>query len=136
MRYIITLLVVSLSFLGKAQSQALINYQGVARDSKGVAIANQAVALRFEILQGSASGPVVYTDNQLSGVVTNSLGLFSTQIGKSGNLAQVDWSNNGPYFCKYPSILPEVPTLPCWAHSKLYLFPWPCTCLPVIPIMY
>ena len=98
MRYIITLVVLSLSFLGKVQAQALINYQGVARDNKGIAIANQAIALRFEILQGSASGPVVYTDNQLSGVLTNSLGLFSTQIGKSGNLAQVDWSNNGPYF--------------------------------------
>ena len=98
MRYIITLVVLSLSFLGKVRAQALINYQGVARDNKGIAIANQAIALRFEILQGSASGPVVYTDNQLSGVLTNSLGLFSTQIGKSGNLAQVDWSNNGPYF--------------------------------------
>lgn len=81
-----------------AQSPALINYQGMLRDNKGLPVINQAIALRFEVLQGSDTGPVVYTDDQLTGVSTNSLGLFTTQIGKNSAIGQVNWEQGISYY--------------------------------------
>jgi len=52
------------------------------------------VALRFEILQGATT---FYSEDQ-TGVSVNSLGLFSTQIGKTGTLPAV-WAN-GTYSLK------------------------------------
>ncbi len=89
-----------LVFNAFAQSPTLINYQGIVRDSKGSPLINQAITLRFEILQGSSSGATIYTDDQPSGISTNSLGLFTTQIGKNGTLGQVDWQQNTLYYLR------------------------------------
>jgi len=97
MKHIFTVLFTSLVILGSAQSPFLVNYQGVARDGLGNPLANQLIAIKFEVLQGSATGPVIYTDNQ-TGIQTNSLGLFSTQIGKAGGLGQVNFTGGGPYY--------------------------------------
>ena len=99
MRYILIFLFIGIEFLGFSQAPAFINYQGIARDDKGAPKGNQAIALRFEILQGSSSGNVIYTEDQATGITTNSLGLFSTQIGKNANLATVNWSA-GPYYLR------------------------------------
>lgn len=72
----------------------LFNYQGVARDASGNTLTNQSVGLRFSIHQGTAVGPVFYSESQ--NMTTNDFGLFNTQIGSNG-FANVDWSN-GPYF--------------------------------------
>jgi len=96
MKYIFTVLLMGVFFVGSAQSPFLVNYQGIARDGSGNTLANQAITLKFEILQGSATGSVIYTDNQ-TGITTSSLGLFSTQIGKNGTLGQVSWTG-GSYF--------------------------------------
>lgn len=80
----------------------LVNYQGVARDAILNPIANQPISLKFEILQGSSTGQVVHTDLQPAGtvgVITNSLGLFTTQIGKNETLSQLNWQG-GPYFLR------------------------------------
>src|SRR4051812_43077818 len=96
MKYLIILLFV-LSFFGVfAQAPAGINYQGIARDALGSPVVSQAIGIKFEIRQGSATGSVVATDSP-SGVMTNSLGLFNTVIGKNGALSTVNWQN-GPYF--------------------------------------
>lgn len=97
MKYIFTVLLAGFCLLGFSQVPSLINYQGIARDTAGVPVVKQAIALRFEILQGSTSGPVIFTENQLSGITTNAIGLFNTQIGKNANLGQINWKN-GPYF--------------------------------------
>ncbi len=89
-----------LVFNAFAQSPTLINYQGIVRDSKGSPLINQAITLRFEILQGSSSGTTIYTDDQPSGITTNSLGLFTTQIGKNGTLGQLDWQQNTLYYLR------------------------------------
>ena len=68
------------------------------RDNKGLPVINQSIVLRFEVLQGSDTGPVIYTDDQLSGVSTNSLGLFTTQIGKNTPIGQVNWEQGVSYF--------------------------------------
>ena len=44
----------------RAQSPNAIPYQAVARNTTGNLIANQNISLRFTILDGSASGTVVY----------------------------------------------------------------------------
>jgi hypothetical protein len=72
----------------------LFNYQGVARDASGNTISNQSVGIRFSIHQGTAVGPVFYSETQ--NTTTNDFGLFTTQIGSNG-FVNVDWAN-GPYF--------------------------------------
>lgn len=97
MRYIFTLFLIGVVFFGFGQAPMLVNYQGVARDASLTPIPNQTISLKFEVLQGSASGAVIYTDTQPAGAVTNAMGLFSTQIGKNGTLGLVNWQG-GPYY--------------------------------------
>lgn len=78
-----------------AQTPKLINYQGVARGNDGAPVLNQAITLRFRILQGSVTGSVAYIETQA--VSTNSLGLILTQIGLKADLGTLSWKN-GPYF--------------------------------------
>jgi hypothetical protein len=97
MKYIQILFYSIISLCLSAQSPQLINYQGLVRDGQGMPIANKSMSLKFEILQGSASGPVVYTEFQDAGIITNALGLFNTQIGKNAQLGTVNWAT-GPHF--------------------------------------
>ncbi len=82
-----------------AQTPEAINYQAVARDAAGNPISNQDVSFRLSILQGSASGAVVYSEKQM--ITTNQYGLATLAIGSgtvlSGNFATIDWGN-GAYF--------------------------------------
>lgn len=61
-----------------AQPQT-INYQAVARNSSGQALANQNIKVRFSVL---SNGNAVYTESWA--VTTNSLGLFNVAIGGPG----------------------------------------------------
>lgn len=99
MRYIFTVLSLFITTLILGQSPAKVNYQGIARNAAGIPLANQNISIKFEILQGSSSGSVIYSDTQAETVTTNEFGLFSTQIGNNGNLAQVNWTG-GPYFLR------------------------------------
>jgi hypothetical protein len=69
-----------------AQTPQKINYQGIARNNDGSAIANKTISVQFELKQSAAS---VFSETQT--IITNSLGLFSTQIGKNGLLSTVNW---------------------------------------------
>ena len=71
------------------QSPSRINYQGIVRDNAGQALANKNVKLEFIILQGASPGTSVFSET-LS-VQTNSMGLFSVQIGSSSNLGSVNF---------------------------------------------
>jgi hypothetical protein len=64
----------------QAQTPTLINYQGIARDAAGQPMASATLSIRFELLQGTGSPTTAFTEVQT--VITNSLGLFTTQIGK------------------------------------------------------
>ena len=75
----------------QAQNSSLINYQAAARRADGSGIANLTMAVKFEILQGSATGSVLTSETQT--LQTNGLGLFSTQIGKGTNLNLIDWQS-------------------------------------------
>lgn len=94
MKKLYTLFLSVTALFAFSQAPKLINYQGIARSANGNPIINTNVALRFEILQGATT---FYSEDQ-TGVSVNSLGLFSTQIGKIGNLPAI-WGN-GTYSLK------------------------------------
>jgi len=88
-----------LSFSAFAQSPQKFSYQTVVRNSGGQLLANQGIAVKISILQGSENGTVVYAERHTP--TTNANGLASLQIGGgvvlSGNMATVNWAQ-GPYF--------------------------------------
>lgn len=84
-----------------AQVPFQMNYQGVARDQAGVAMANQVLRIRITIRSGSALGPAEYSETR--GVVTNKHGLFNFAIGSpgalysTGLLSAVNWAAGNKY---------------------------------------
>src|SRR6476661_4591031 len=77
-----------------AQAPKLINYQGLLRNDAGVPVSNKPISLKFEFRQGSQSGAVLFTETQ-TGITTNPMGLFNTQIGSVNTLGmqQMNWQN-------------------------------------------
>ena len=82
------------------QSPLRISYQAVVRNANGKLVQSSSVGVRISILQGSASGAVVYSETH--NVTSNVNGLISLEIGGGntmGNFADINWAN-GPYFLK------------------------------------
>jgi hypothetical protein len=81
-----------------AQVPPAINYQAVARNTAGAALANQNIQVRLSIMQGASA---LYSETR--SVTTNLLGLFNVQIGASGatsttgNFGTIQWLNNTPW---------------------------------------
>lgn len=86
-----------LGFIGSTgfSQNSLINYQAAARRADGSGIANKTISVKFEILQGSATGSVLVTETQT--VQTTNLGLFATQIGISTNLGLINWQSSSHF---------------------------------------
>ncbi len=84
------------AFAVQAQVPNKFNYQAVARDASGKAIANKNVTVRINVLDGSATSASVYGETR--SVTTNQLGLFTLAIGgtgatsTTGNFATINWS--------------------------------------------
>jgi hypothetical protein len=101
MKKIFFSLFVLASFLTPAVAQApqKINYQGIARNSAGQPLANQAIGLRISILDGSAVGTPVYVETFT--VNTNAYGLYTLAIGSgsvvSGNISATNWASADKY---------------------------------------
>lgn len=78
-----------------------MSYQAVIRNLSGQLLVNQSIAVRVSVLQGSAAGPVVYSE-RLTGN-TNANGLVSLEIGSgtvlTGTFATISWPT-GSYFLK------------------------------------
>jgi hypothetical protein len=78
-----------------AQLPQAINYQAVARNNAGVALASQTIKVRLSIVRNSVSQ---YSETRQ--VTTNALGLFNVQIGSGGTLVTsgsftgINWTNN------------------------------------------
>ena len=94
MKTILTTLLALILFI-QAFSQSLpINYQAVIRDNQGAILANEAVTLRFTLLQGSANGTALYLEEHQE--TTNQFGLINIQLGTGivlgGDFYQIDWS--------------------------------------------
>ena len=79
-----------------AQAPQKFNYQAVAREGNTV-LDNITLDARFEILQGSPTGEMVWSETQ-TGITTNDYGLFSIYVGSEIEIS-INW-NEGPYFLK------------------------------------
>jgi hypothetical protein len=104
MRKSLTIIILTLfSFIGFAQVPPAFNYQAVARNNAGIALANQTMKVRLSVLQGNTT---LYSETR--NVTTNLLGLFNVQIGSvgalstTGNISAINWgdSNLGWYSLK------------------------------------
>ncbi len=99
MKKLLSILVVFLlgavTTIAQNPSPGIFNYQGVARNSVGNVLINQAIALRLTIRDGGPSGTIVY--QEVRGVTTNPFGLFNAQVGSAGatsvigTIAGVNW---------------------------------------------
>ncbi|MFN5845975.1 MAG: collagen-like protein, partial [Flavobacteriia bacterium] len=82
-----------------AQAPQGINYQAVIRNSNGTTVNNSTVGLRMNIIQGSAAGTVVYSENFSE--TTSNNGLVNLVVGQGtplvGSFGSVNWGS-GPYF--------------------------------------
>ena len=100
MKKILLQLCVALLFVSAASAQApgIFNYQAVARNSVGNALASKNIGVKINIHDGSAAGLIVYSETRT--LTTNPFGLFNVQIGSpgasnvSGTIAAVNWATN------------------------------------------
>ncbi|MBR1851385.1 MAG: hypothetical protein IJ789_08490 [Bacteroidales bacterium] len=90
-------LILTLLATAVAQTPLAFNYQAVVRNADNQIVANQMVTVQISLLQGSADGTIIFTEEYA--VSTNANGLFSLLVGESGTLGNVDWSE-GPYFIR------------------------------------
>ncbi len=76
----------------QAQAPQKFNYQGIARNAAGNAIANQALGLKITILDGTTAQ---YVETHTA--TTNNFGLYTVEIGGgtvvSGTMAAVTWAS-------------------------------------------
>ncbi|MBB6371420.1 beta strand repeat-containing protein [Chryseobacterium shigense] len=88
-------------FMGHAQAPEKMSYQAIIRNGSGQLLANQSIAIRVSILQGSPAGTLVYSE-RLTGN-TNPNGLISMEIGTgtvlSGTFSTINWPT-GSYYLK------------------------------------
>lgn len=97
----ILLISVLMITVGFAQAPNMINYQGIARNSVGNVLPNQAIAVKLSIRDGAAAGPVVYSE--IRNITTNFYGLFSFGIGSpgatgvTGTIAGINWGSGAKF---------------------------------------
>jgi Chaperone of endosialidase len=97
----ITLFMSLLLFVGTAMAQVpqKFNYQGIARDAQGNAMAKQKLALKLTVLPTADATVAEYEETQL--VTTNEFGLYTLQIGNgtavTGEMKTVKWETGNKY---------------------------------------
>ncbi|MEP7169353.1 MAG: tail fiber domain-containing protein [Bacteroidota bacterium] len=85
MKKLILIFVFTISALTMfAQAPQSMNYQAIARNSSGVALANLSITVQFIVHNDSATGTAVYIEDQ--SLMTNQIGLFTAAIGKGSAL--------------------------------------------------
>jgi uncharacterized protein (TIGR02145 family) len=80
-----------------AQAPQKMSYQAVIRNSSNQLVVKKVVRMKISILQGSATGTVVYVETQTP--TTNSNGLVSIEFGGGTGFNAINWAN-GLYFIK------------------------------------
>jgi uncharacterized protein (TIGR02145 family) len=95
MRLLLTAIGIIISALVLAQAPDLIPYQAIARDGEGHPLVSTSLIGRFSIHDLALDGAVVWSELQT--LNTNALGLFTSQMGSSVPLGNVNWAN-GPKF--------------------------------------
>jgi hypothetical protein len=99
----ILMVIAALTLTVNAQSPQKMSYQAVVRNSSGALVANQAVGMKISILQGSATGTVVFSETYSPNPQTNANGLVTVEIGSGitviGTFSGINWAS-GPFFLK------------------------------------
>ena len=84
-----------------AQVPQAMNFQAVMRDATGNVLADQVVAVKLSLLQGSINGTIVYEETHSPTTTQN--GVVNLQIGNgvptTGDFTSIDWSQS-PYFIR------------------------------------
>jgi hypothetical protein len=81
-----------------SQSPQGFNYQAIAKDVSGNAIANQTLPVRITIKSDSLTAGTTFWYEEHANITTNSVGLFTLTVGKGARLAglakfsDIDWS--------------------------------------------
>jgi hypothetical protein len=83
MRFTITLFMSLIVGIVSAQAPQGVGYQGVATDSEGIELVNQAISIRASILSGSVNGTVQWQETH--DTTTDEFGLFALTIGEGVN---------------------------------------------------
>jgi uncharacterized protein (TIGR02145 family) len=100
-RFFLLFLILFSALITYGQSPSSFRYQAVLRDSKGAIKANASATIIISILQGSATGSVVYSESHST--TTDNFGLVSLEIGKgtvtSGTFSSINWSS-GTFYVK------------------------------------
>ena len=101
---ILSLFIIFLHYTNlNAQTNKGINFQGVARNSNGIILANKIIGLRLSIKNDSLNGVIEY--QEIKSITTNAIGLFSVVVGSKqdrniisiGNFENINWSNTEKY---------------------------------------
>ncbi|MAO45969.1 MAG: hypothetical protein CL823_02355 [Crocinitomicaceae bacterium] len=83
MRFLIAFLSSFIAVSVLAQVPQGVGYQGVATDSEGIELVNQAISIRASILSGSVNGVVQW--QEVHDTTTDDFGLFALTIGEGNN---------------------------------------------------
>ena len=104
MKKFFTLLVMMvITIIIYSQVPQKLSYQAVIRNSSGQLVTNHAVGMKISILQGSATGTLVYSETYSPVPQTNANGLVTIEIGGgtavTGLFSSINWSS-GIYYLK------------------------------------
>ncbi len=100
MRKVLFFALLLLSAVSFSQAPQYLNYQAIARNGAGT-IVTTPIGIKFEILQGSSLGTVVYEETH--NITPSSAGVFTAAIGNgaivTGSFPTINWANS-PYFIR------------------------------------
>ena len=99
MKKLYTLIALIVLTILNAQAPQGFNYQATVRNVSGQLLINEIVLVKFNVLQNSDSGTVVYSENQTAN--TDELGHINLVVGQgtatTGTFAGINWAS-GTYY--------------------------------------
>ena len=99
MKKLFTLLTLIATMATFAQAPQGFNYQAIVRNSSGQLLLNQIVLVKFNILQNSSTGDIVYSETQTAN--TDDLGQINLVVGQgtapTGTFSTINWGSGSYY---------------------------------------
>ena len=100
MKKLFTLLALAITLIVSAQAPQGFNYQATVRNSSGALLLNQIVLVKFNVFQNSATGTLVYSENQTAN--TDDLGHIALVVGTgtpttTGTFSNINWGSGSYY---------------------------------------
>ena len=99
MKKLFTLLALAIILIASAQAPQGFNYQATVRNSSGQLLLNQIVQVKFNILQNSSNGTIVYSETQTAN--TDDLGQINLVVGQgtapTGTFSTINWGSGSYY---------------------------------------